>query len=234
MTTEAKTTEPGFAWAVPSELAIPIDPLRCRLDFHHQATILTLFSGETAQRKVVSMADVVHALAEDLSFGTGLLPQNTLWWQNTRGGPVVAVYIEPQIRKLALLRDVTSPPERFEVPLPGFIFLCSQGRPPWLYAVKKKPTKETDTIYKAPLCNVHDNGMSCGGDHKYPPLLSDIPHSFFVSFFSPTLAGGGKSVKYPRNVTDLWKDLDKRRRFPLADLVEHGTVKDLMNMGDNQ
>ena len=47
-----KEAEPGFVWAVPSELAIPPDPLRCRLDFHHQATVLTLFSGETAQRKI--------------------------------------------------------------------------------------------------------------------------------------------------------------------------------------
>ncbi|KKL06509.1 hypothetical protein LCGC14_2595320 [marine sediment metagenome] len=129
---------------------------------------MTLFSGETVQRKIVSMADVVHALAEDLSYGTGLLPQNALWWQNTRGGPVVAIYIEPQIRKLALLVDVTKPPDRYEIPLPGLIFLCTPGMPPWLFAVKKKPTKETDMVFKAPLCNVHDTGMSCGGDHKYP------------------------------------------------------------------
>ncbi len=27
---------PAFKWAVPKELGIPADPLRLRLDFHHQ------------------------------------------------------------------------------------------------------------------------------------------------------------------------------------------------------
>lgn len=229
-----KEVAPVFQWAVPEKLAIPPDPLRCRLDFHNQVTVMTLFSGETVQRKIVSMADVVHALAEDLSYGTGLLPQNALWWQNTRGGPVVAIYIEPQIRKLALLVDVTKPPDRYEIPLPGLIFLCSPGMPPWLFAVKKKPTKETDPVFKAPLCNIHDNGMSCGGDHKYPVRVADIPQSFFISFFSPTLASGEKSKKHPRNVTELWKELDKKRRFPLGDMVEHGVIKDLMLMSESR
>ena len=50
--------------------------------------------------------DVAHALASDLSFGSGLLLPDTLWWQNTRSGPVFALYVEPKVWKLALQEDI--------------------------------------------------------------------------------------------------------------------------------
>ncbi|GAI89326.1 unnamed protein product, partial [marine sediment metagenome] len=114
-----------YKWAIPEELNVPPDPLRLRLDFHHQAVEMTLFEGESVTKKLVSAMDVAHALATDLSFGTGLLPPGTLWWENTRGGPIFALYVEPKVRKVALLEVATKPPRRFTIPLPGFIFLCS-------------------------------------------------------------------------------------------------------------
>lgn len=217
-------------WAIPEELKVPPDPLRCRLDFHHQAVVMTLFEGEAIETRLVSAADVAHSLASDLSFGTGLLPPGTIWWQNTRAGPVFALYVEPAVRKLALQETAGFPPRRFTVPLPGFIFLCSPGRPPWVYAVKKKPTKETDIVYKAPLCNIYSNGHSCPGNHKYPTRVADIPQSFFVSFFTSTADLRDRSQSFPNNIVGLWEFLDKKKRFPMQDLVKHGMVKDLMNM----
>ena len=75
---------PAFSWAVPKELGIPADPLRLRLDFHHQSTVMTYFQSDTLTvTKQVDAMDVAHALASDLSFGSVLLPPDTLWWQNT-------------------------------------------------------------------------------------------------------------------------------------------------------
>ena len=218
----------AFKWAVPDELEVPPDPLRCRLDFHHQAVVMTLFRPEMAERRIVSAMDVSHALASELSFGTGLLPAQTLWWQNTRQGPIFALYVEPKVRKLALQELDNKPPRRFTVPLPGLIFLCSPGKPPWVFAVKKRPTKEKDIVYKAPLVNVYDDGRSCPGSHKYPTRVADIVESFFVSFFSPTGSWRNRSVRFPESVIDLWEHLDKKKRFPNDDLVQHGTIKDLM------
>ena len=217
-----------FEWAIPSELQVPADPLRCRLDFHHQAVIMTLFRSETVERRIVSVMDVAHALASDLSFGSGLLPPHTLWWQNTREGPIFALYVEPKVRKLALQELVTSPPCRFTRPLPGFIFLCSPGKPPWVFAVKKKPTKKTDIVYRAPLCNIYESGRSCPGNHKYPTRIADIVESFFISFFSSTADLKNRSQRFPANITHLWEYLDKKKTFPKDDLIKHGTVKDLM------
>ncbi|HUT97321.1 MAG TPA: hypothetical protein VMW60_04300 [Dehalococcoidales bacterium] len=225
-----ETKPENFEWAVPAELGIPPDPLRLRLDFHHQAVVMTTFQEETVTRKVVSAMDVAHALAGELSFGSGLLPDRTLWWRNTRSGPVIAIYDEPQVRPLALLEDVGTPPRRFMVPLPGLIFLCRPGSPPWVYAVKKKPTKEADTVYKAPLANVFSTGRTCPGTHDFPTRVADIVQSFFTSFFSPTADLHNRSNKFPQNIIRLWAHLDKKKRFPMADLVKHGTVHDLMEM----
>ena len=227
----AKTAPLGYyQWQVPDTLNVPPDPLRLRLDFHHQAVVMTLFEGEAVNTKVVSAMDVAHALASDLSFGTGLLPTSTLWWENSRNGPIFALYEEPKIRKLALLEMAGKPPRRFTIPLPGFIFLCSPGQPPWVYAVKKRPTKESDVVYKAPLCNLYQNGRSCPGNHRYPQRVADIVESFFVSFFSHEADLRDRSQAFPDNVVQLWEFLDKKRKFPLDDLVRHGTVKDLMQM----
>ncbi|GAJ12480.1 unnamed protein product, partial [marine sediment metagenome] len=192
--------------------------------------VLSFYDAEVVTTKVVSAMDVAHALANDLAFGTGLLPPSTLWWRNTRGGPVYAIYVEPKVWKVALEFSVKAPPRRFTLPMPGLIFLCSPGREPWVYAVKKKPTKETDTVYNAPLCNLHGDGRSCAGTHRYSTRVADTVHSFFTSFFTATATLRNRSKKYPENITHLWEFLDNKKRFPVEDLVRIGTIGDLMNM----
>ena len=228
--TKTTNKSSAFSWAVPKELGIPADPLRLRLDFHHQSTVMTYFHGDIVTTKQVDAMDVAYTLASDLSFGSGLLPPDTLWWQNTRRGPVFALYVEPQIRKLALQEDIKKPPQRFSIPLPGLIFLCNPGQAPWVYAVKKRPAKETEIVYRAPLANIFNNGRSCPGSHQYPARISDVVPSFFVSFFSATADLSHRSQKYPKNVLQLWKYLDGKKEFPNDDLIEHGTIADLMTM----
>ena len=142
--TETTNKAPVFSWAVPKELGIPADPLRLRLDFHHQSTVMTYFQSDTLTvTKQVDAMDVAHALASDLSFGSGLLPPDTLWWQNTRGGPVFALYVEPKIWKLALQEDIKKPPQRFTIPLPETNLSLHAGTSP-LGLRRKKETQQRD------------------------------------------------------------------------------------------
>ncbi|GAH62782.1 unnamed protein product, partial [marine sediment metagenome] len=39
--------------------------------------------------------------------------------------------------------------------------------------------------------------------------------------------------KFPRNILELWVFLDGKKKYPMNDLVEHGTIRDLMNMKGN-
>lgn len=221
---------PGYNWNVAKELDVPPDPLILRLDFHQSAVVMHIFQEGMNSTKIVSAMDIAHALASDLPFSSGLLPANCLWWRNSREGPVYALWEPAQLRKIALQEKAGQPPRRFVIPLPGLIFLCLPGRPPWAYAAKKKPAKLTDLVYKAPLANVFANGRTCPGNHRYPADVSQVMDSFFRSFFSPAAELEGRSVRFPKNITHLWEFLDGKKDFPLEDLVKHGTVKDLLEM----
>lgn len=222
----------AIKWAVPESLEIPPDPLRLRIDFHHETTIMTFFNEDNIDTKMVDPLDIAHTLASELTFTTGLLPNSTLWWSNTKAGPLYAIYSEPQVRRLALQTAATKRPKRYNVPLPGLVFICQSGRPPWVFAVKKKPTKESDVVYKAPLANVYANGQTCPGSHSYPNRVADIVNSFMVSFFSATANLSGRSKKYPKNVLDMWQQLhkEKAQEYPIEDLIKQGTILDLLRM----
>jgi len=227
MTIESKE---AFAWAVPDALQVPTDPLRLRIDFFHQSILMSIFEGDAPEKRMISATDMVAALASELTFSSGLLPDNTLWWQNTKAGPVTAIYEPPRRRIVALEVEFGQPPVRFDIPLPGLVFLCTPGRPPWVYGVKSKPTKETNQVYKAPLLNVFANGRSCPGNNKYPERVADIIESFFQSFFAHAGDLVNRSNKFPKDTTKLWRFLDKAKDFPIDDLVPHGTLHDLMIM----
>ena len=211
-----------YKWAVPVKVAG--DPLELRLDFHNESVVLTEFYEDGNQVRMVSARDVAYALAKELSYGSGLLPEGTLWFSNTKDGPVYALYEAPRTRKVALAKT-TGKPLRYTIPLPGLIFLCSPGKPPHVYAVKRKPSKMTDLVYHAPLLNVFENGASCPGNHVYPARVQDVVESFFQSFFSG-FEQGKRSVKY-KSVAEVWKALDGKKKYPMGDLVKFGTLEDL-------
>jgi PRTRC genetic system protein B len=224
-----------YNWLVPKELHLPADPIRLRLDFHHQSVELTDFEGDFVDTRVVSAYDIAVALSEDLSVNTGLLPSGTIWWKNTRNGSYYAFYIPPRMRSTVVQVEdkqhkVTN--RRYTIPMPGLIFICSPHKAPWVYAVKKDPESEKDAVYRAPMPNIHPNGKSCGGSHNYPDVVSEIPESFFTSFFTNTDDLEDRSVKFPKNIIKLWQHLDKQKvtDFPLEDLVYHGTIQDLLKM----
>jgi hypothetical protein len=225
-----KVEKPGLQWAVPAELGIPEDKVRVRLDFGFQATWMTTFDGDKQSCKLVDSLQVGQTLAEDLTVSSGLLPSDALFWRNSKSGPVTAIYVPPGIRKLALQDDIRKPPIRFIVPLPGLVFLCSPARAPWVYAVKKKPTKDTDIVYKAPLANIHPDGRSCAGTNEYPLRVEDAVQSFFISFFSSTANLSGRSKKFPENIIHMWEFLNGKKKYPLDDLEPHGFILDLMRM----
>ena len=129
-----------------------------------------------------------------------------------------------------MLLEADKPPARFTIPMPGLIFLCSPGKPPWVYAVTRKPTKETDIVYKAPVLNVFENGRTCPGNNRYPHRVGDIVENFFISFFSHDGEVSNRSVKYKDDVTRLWMFLNGKKKFPTDDMVKHGTIHDLMMM----
>lgn len=217
-------------WAIPRALEVPPDQLQLRLNFYSQAVQMEVFEDERVVTKMVSALDVAHALASQLSVSTGILPPDTLWWSNTREGPLVALWREPQVTRVALQEEFDKPPERLAIPMPGLIFLCRPGQPPWVYAAKKRPQSEKDEVFRAPAYNIFADGRSCPGSHRYPLEVEAIPGSFFMAFFSRTGDHYDRSRKFPKDMKALWRSLDGRRTYPLRDLMSFGTVKNLMEV----
>jgi len=219
-----------FQRVLPKGIRTGKDHLILRMDFYTESVVMQDFTKNGGTFKMVDVRDIAHALTQELSFSSGILPANTLWWSNDANGAVVALWIEPGIRRVALQVEVMKPPERYNVPLPGLIFLCRPGRPPSVFAAAHRPTGPKDKIFKAPLANVFDNGSTCPGNNKYPADVSEIPDSFFRSFFTRGANISGRSKRHDKDITKLWKDLDGDKKYPLSDLIYHGIVNDLMQM----
>jgi PRTRC genetic system protein B len=214
-------------WALPEGLDVPPDVIKARLDFYRDSIIFYLLDKGVIYTKVVSAQDVTMALLQEVPMSSGLLPPNTLWWKQDREGAVVALWRSPRVWAVALQLEAFKPPKRFKLPMPGLIFLCSPGRPPSVYAAKRRPKDIKQVIYHAPLFNLFQDGRTCPGTHKFPANVSEIPESFFTSFFTREALSNGRSHKYPNDLLRLWEELDRQTKYPLNDLVPMGKVEDI-------
>ena len=223
------TKEPTvYQWALPENVAIPRDELKVRLDFYGQSVVMYVLEEGIVTTKMVSAQDIALALLRDIPLGSGVLPENTLWWQHGQdGAPVVALWRSPQIWPVALQLEPFKPPRRFRLPMPGLIFMCRPGSPPRVVAVKKRPTTPEEPVYRVPLYNVYADGNTCPGSHKYSDDISKIPEEFFTTFFTQSL-GGAVSRLYGSDLIKLWESIDGKKRYPLRDLLPYSKVADLL------
>jgi len=218
----------GYQWALPESLDIPPDRLQLRLDFYSSAAVLYSFESHTIKTKMVSARDISLAMLGSVALSSGLLPPNALWWKRTRGEDEVAIWQPAKIWRVALQLEAFKPARRFTIPMPGLIFICQMGKPPRVFAAKRRPCSLNDEVYHAPLYNVFTDGSTCPGTHSYPADMSEIPASFFMSFFTRDASFRNRSKKYPNDLLPLWEELDGKKKYPLNDLVPFGHVKDLM------
>jgi len=228
MTEELTQDFRGYQWAFPESLGVPADVLKCRLDFYQDAVVLYLLDNGVITTRLVSARDIVMAMLAEVELGSGLLPDNTLWWTQGKNGVEVGLWRPPQVWKVALAIKAFQAPRRFNLPMPGLIFVCSPAKAPKVFAAKKRPRSPKEHIFHAPLFNLFGDGRVCPGTHRFPEKVSEIPESFFTSFFSMEASYGGRSKSHPDSLLTLWEELDGKRRYPLGDLVKAGTLEDIM------
>jgi hypothetical protein len=215
-------------WALPPGLDIPPDELKLRLDFYSQAIVMHVIEDGVIHAKVVSAEDISRVLARQIGVSSGFLPPDTIWWRQLPGGPQVAIWRRPQVTRVALQEELFQPATRYILPMPGLLFLCSPGRPPWLWAVKRRPSSPDDLLYQAPCFNVFASGESCPGTHRYSQDVSQHPQEFFTAFFTRAANTQGRSHSHPTDLKALWEELDGRKRYPNDDLVQFGRLSQVM------
>ncbi len=223
------TREPAaYQWALPESLKVPADELEARLDFYHSSIVLYLVEKGIITTRVVSAQDIATAFLRTVPLNTGILPAGALWWQHGRYGEEVALWRGPRIWPVAVQLEAGKPPVRFKVPMPGLIFVCYPGRPPRVYAAKRRPTGPESLLFNAPLFNIYQDGTSCAGTNKYPDKVEEIPESFFLSFFTLHAMFEHRSKKHPDSLFTLWQELNGKKRYPLGDLMPLGKIKDVL------
>jgi hypothetical protein len=218
----------AYQWALPDSLDVPPDELQVRLDFYGDSVMLYSLDKGVIKTRMVSARDISMALLSEVPLSSGLLPQDALWWKQGKEGAEVALWRPPRVWPVALQLEAFKPPRRFKLPMPGLIFLCSPGRPPRVFAAKKRPRDAKQFIYHAPLYNVFGDGRTCPGTHHYSVDIQEIPESFFTSFFTRAAIFEGRSKKYPKDLLQLWEELDGQKRYPLGDLMPAGKVEDIL------
>lgn len=218
---------------LPSDLELEEDPLRLQLDFHDESVLMHDYAEAVTRTRLVSAIDVAHALARELDLDTGLLPREALWWAKTSAGVRVAVWREPKVWTVRLRERYDAKSHRLRLPMPGLVFVCMPGRqPPYVFAAKGRPSALTDLVYRCPSFNVFETGRVCTGSHEFPADAGRVPEAFFESYFSAVESTGrGRSRRHPDDVGALWSELRGHQSFPLDDLVTHGTVADVMRIG---
>jgi hypothetical protein len=197
--------------------APPLLPL-VRLDFYDSAVILSRYqqgNPPAVTTYPVSMTDIAAACAQ-LSVATGLLPPETLFWRSQGNVVSLAVFV-PARPWLAQIGK-----ERLLVPLPPFIF-SGRERQYSVYAVKERPIDSRAPLYHFPAPNVNGNGLICAGSAPFPECRPESIYDALRLFLEGSRFNNDLSANkcraFPKNVGELWRELDGKRKFPLKELV---------------
>ena len=220
-------------WALPVGTAAP-DRLKSQIEVYNESIILRMFQDDTTIVRMVAADQVAHALNRETTLSSGILPDNALWWQSSALRTYTALWREPAVWRAALQVAPFRPPRRLDLPMPGLVFICTPGQPPWIYAAKKRPAGIDDHLYHAPTFNTFRSGKTCPGSHRFPHRVQEIPESFFTSFFSMTGDSTGRSQKHPERLIDLWNEIAGAGSFPVEDLVPAGAVSEIMRLQNQQ
>ena len=210
MTSDVDATQ----WSLPGPADAPRDDLQMQMEVYRETILLRGFDGDSTWVRTVSADEIANALTRHMGFSSGLLPEETLWWNQGETGHSVALWRPPQVWPVALQREAFKPPARLRLPMPGLVFVCSPGRAPWVYSAQDRPSDPEQQLFRAPAFNVFGDGRVCPGSHRFPEEVGLIPESFFRSFFSLTGDSRDRSKKHPDNLQDAMGGARWKERIP--------------------
>ena len=114
-------------WSLPGQTDVPRDELKMQMEVYEETILLRGFDNDSNWVRTVSADGIAGALTQHLGLSSGLLPPDSLWWNQSETGQVVALWRPPKVWPVALQREAFKPPARLRLPMPGLVFVCSPG-----------------------------------------------------------------------------------------------------------
>lgn len=224
-----KTKLPVDAYDRTPRFTITVTDESCWLTRHD-------LKGKPATTYPVSMSSLGGAF-NAFEASTGLLPENVLFWQRRHDAERVAIWLPPARRTITWRSGKRA--EKLSVPLPGFVFIGA-GVQYAIFAAPQRPASERDTLYTAPLPNVHADGTICAGNVEFPRCtlgtIQQAADLFFGSEFNHDLssdkvaaqrrnpmtrntAGVNAAVGGGQSLLQFYRTLITAKRFPMQRLI---------------
>ncbi len=210
------------------------DKLMLSLEFYRESVLRRVVDDRgRVTLALVDIAEVARALSAGVSLASGILPgdeagPNTLFWVRSSGSTRLGIWVGPRIWRL-VLRSVEpgGKDRRLRLAFPGLVFVCRpDATGAYVFAAAKRPRNADDVLHHCPAPNVFASGKICPGDHAFVRDPLKLPAEFFVSKFRLTGdTRGGKSRKYPDDISRLWDELTAKDTFPCEDLMPMLTVQ---------
>ncbi len=204
------------------------DTLLLSLEFYRESVLRRVVDDHGHVKvSLVDVAEVARGLSAGVSLASGILPgdeagPNTLFWARSSGSTRLGIWVGPRLWRLTL-RSVEpgGKDRRFRLAFPGLLFVCRpDASGAYVFAAAKRPRNPDDALHHCPTPNVFASGRICPGDHAFMRDPLKLPAEFFLSKFRLTGdTRGGKSRKYPGDISRLWDDLAGQDTFPCSDLV---------------
>lgn len=143
------------------------------------------------------------------------------------------VYFQaPRIETIQIEGRGKEPAAYVKVPVPATVML-QYGKESFLFCLGSMQIFDPKAeAFHAPFANIYEDGRICWGKNRPKtngPKDGWVWKLFFMSPFNQDLANR-KSKKYPENINQMLKNLDGKKKYPIADLISFnkniGTVID--------
>ena len=218
--------------ALPPDLELEEDPLRLRLDFHDESVILHDFA-ETVTRTAARLGTRRRARARPRAGPRhGAAPaRGTLVGEDRHRRPRRRV-ARAEGLDVRLRERYEAPPRRLRLPMPDWCSSACRGAShPTCSRRRRGRSATTDVLYRCPAYNVFDTA----GMHGIA-RVSLRPAEGARGVLRELLLGRREHrprpvAPHPEDVGELWAELGHSASYPLDDLVPHGTVADVMRIG---
>ena len=210
------------------------DTLLLSLEFYRESVVRRVVDDHGhVTVSLVDIAEVARGLSAGVALTSGILPgdeagPNTLFWARSSGSTRLGIWVGPRIWRLTLRSfEPGGKDRRLRLAFPGLLFVCRpDASGAYVFAAAKRPRNTDDVVHHCPAPNVFASGKICQGDHTFARDPLKLPAEFFLSKFRLTGdTRGGKSRKYPGDISHLWDELAGQDTFPCEDLVPILTIQ---------